>query len=283
MKKLSYILIFALSIVFFSCDKIETPYKDGVETNENTSNKTRRILVEDYTGHTCGNCPSAALIAQGLHDTYGDQVIIMGVHAGWFAKPKSGPEYTTDFRNEDSEAFDAAFGNSIAGNPNGLISRTKLNGSLIIQPANWETAILGLKDLEADLGMEISSSYNATTNKISADVKTTFFNTLTGDYNIVVAFVEDSIIDWQKDYSLPSAEQDIEEYLHRHVFRGNINGTWGDAINAASTVENAEETFTYSYTPDVSWKIDNSYLIAYVYNKETYEILQVVETHIDEQ
>lgn len=273
-------IILACGFIFTSCDKEDTPYKDASTIEVQPTDKTRSILIEDYTGHTCGNCPSAAIVAQGLKDTYGDQIIIMGVHAGWFANTKSGPEYTTDFTNTDSEAYDATFGNSTAGNPNGLINRTERSGSLIVQPANWESAILDIKDMEADLSIEIESDYNSTSKQTSISVTTLTFNTLTEDHALVVAFVEDSIVDWQKDYTLPSAEQDIENYTHRHVFRGNINGTWGDDLASASLVQDTEEIHSYSYTPNESWNIDKSYLVAYIYNKDTYEIIQVAETHV---
>lgn len=275
-------LIFSIffSIIFSSCDKIETPYKEIVGCPE-LGPRTRRILVEDYTGHTCGNCPSAALVAQNLKDVYCDQVIIMGVHAGFFAKIKSGPKYTTDFTNEDSQEYDVTFGNSIAGNPNGMINRTELNGSKIIQPANWETALLNLKDLLADVSLDVTSTYDGISNSIDVEVDATFFNTLDGSYSIVVSFVEDNIVDWQKDYTKPSDEEDIEDYQHKHVYRGNINGTWGDVIDRNLTVEDTEHTFTYTYTPDPSWDISQSSLIAYIYNTSTYEILQVAESHVD--
>ena len=123
MKRLIKFII-AVSILssFWACDKIETPYKDGVETTTpEVTDRTKRILLEDYTGHTCGTCPPAAQTASSLLSTFGDKVVMMGVHAGWFAKPKTGDQYTTDFRTEQSEAFYEYF--QINTNPIGLINR----------------------------------------------------------------------------------------------------------------------------------------------------------------
>ena len=70
-----YILIF-LGLLLVSCDKIETPNQKPpavyncispltqiVKTNTTTSN-FRKVLLEDYTGHTCPNCPRAAESAE---------------------------------------------------------------------------------------------------------------------------------------------------------------------------------------------------------------------------
>lgn len=277
-----YIFSLLSLLILYGCDKIENPYKDGTVNNDTTivTDRTRRILIEDYTGHTCGNCPAAAKTAQQIKDTYGDQIIVMGVHAGWFAKPKTGNQYTIDFRNAASEEYDVTFGNSVAGNPNGLINRITKDGSIIIQPSNWETAVLDIKDLEAALGMKINSEYNETSNSISITVDTDFYSDLSNDNYIVVSFVEDSIIAWQKDYTVDP--NDIENYVHRHVFRGNVNGIWGDAVDPTITTEGTQHTFNYSFTPDTSWNINHSYLVTYLYNASNYEILQVAETKVIE-
>ena len=88
--------------VVLSCDKINAPYTvtstvscaDVACSFPTDANPVyRKVLVEDVTGHLCGNCPAAALIlygAGGLKEQYGDTLISMGVHAsdaGQFTEP----------------------------------------------------------------------------------------------------------------------------------------------------------------------------------------------------
>ena len=43
----------------------------------------RAILIEDFTGQRCVNCPTGTEIINGIVDTYGeDNVIAVGVHSG---------------------------------------------------------------------------------------------------------------------------------------------------------------------------------------------------------
>ena len=56
----------------------------------------KKILLEDYTGHKCGNCPRAAEKAEELKEIYGDQLIPIAIHAGFFASDFGG-NFTTDF------------------------------------------------------------------------------------------------------------------------------------------------------------------------------------------
>ena len=46
-----------------------------------------------------------------------------------------------------------------------------------------------------------------------------------GEYNIVIAITEDSIVDWQKNGSY-----DDSVYVHNHVLRAIINNTWGENL-----------------------------------------------------
>src|SRR5258705_4328893 len=86
MKKLllSLFTIVAALVLFSSCDKVDPPY---TQTNSvggpNTSDTVfRKILIEDYTGFKCGNCPAAAAVLYGqLRPLYGEELISIGVHA----------------------------------------------------------------------------------------------------------------------------------------------------------------------------------------------------------
>src|SRR4051812_39355218 len=85
-----------ITYTFFlsSCDKVKEPY---VKTNSSSSGcpvpvfpaqtPVRKVLVEDYTGHRCVNCPPAGVTLENLRTTYPQQVIGLGVHANFWAKP----------------------------------------------------------------------------------------------------------------------------------------------------------------------------------------------------
>lgn len=300
MKKTGTLLLIIIILGIVSCEKNELcPYENGCDPIQNTSesdtsivdtiplvdtaNARRNILIEDFTGHTCGNCPAAAITARQIRNTYGDQIIITAVHAGFFATPKAGPQYATDFTTTAGEAYNSTFGNEVAGNPNGFVSRSKvISNTMIIQPNNWETAVLALKDKKPDVVMNIEVDYDNITNEIDVQVHSFFMNSLSGDYKLVLYFQEDSIIDWQKDYSQPSTEQDVQDYVHQHVLRDNINGTWGDDVVSGSINANEIVSKSYAYSPDSNWKINHCAIVAFIYNSTTYEILQVTEAHITE-
>ncbi len=59
MKKLiTPIIIAIVTTVLFSCDKVDTPLVKGEDpTLPPPTEVVRRILMEEYTGHYCTNCP----------------------------------------------------------------------------------------------------------------------------------------------------------------------------------------------------------------------------------
>ena len=85
------LMVFTIVVFQQSCDIAEEPYLVPVDTLGNgpggPSDGIRKILLEDYTGHKCPNCPEAAVEAHNLKLAYGDSLVIMAVHAGVFAEP----------------------------------------------------------------------------------------------------------------------------------------------------------------------------------------------------
>ena len=79
--KYRIILIGLLSIIFTfqSCNKVEESYL--IETGEIQAKKT--ILIEEFTGHQCPNCPRAAKALDDIVDTYGDRIVIVAIHANY--------------------------------------------------------------------------------------------------------------------------------------------------------------------------------------------------------
>jgi hypothetical protein len=70
------------------CDVISPPYTEESPADTGTAGAfVQKVLLEDYTGFRCGNCPEAHERAQELQARYPGRVILMSVHAGFFARP----------------------------------------------------------------------------------------------------------------------------------------------------------------------------------------------------
>ncbi|MCG3167732.1 MAG: hypothetical protein POELPBGB_03527 [Bacteroidia bacterium] len=287
-KKYCPVLALAAFIFSFSaCDIIEPPYTEGngVDTVlcppqdfETVTNHTRKILVEDYTGHTCGNCPRAAETAASLINTYGEQVVVMAVHVGFFAQPKNNPDssYAADYRTEFGNELNTFFGNDAAGLPNGMVNRKPMGGSSPILSYNsWTSAVNAEVALAPVADIYIKPQYNQAGNTACADVKVEFLSALSGEYKLSVFLTEDSVINWQKDYD--ATPSDIPDYVHRHMLRTSFNGTWGEIIGTAPIAAGSSDIKRYSITLNSGWNSEHLHIVAFVYNTATYEVIQAEE------
>jgi thiol-disulfide isomerase/thioredoxin len=284
MKNIIFSTLAIISILTFnSCDKVDQPFKTvDVEPGG------RKIIIEEFTGHTCTACPAAAIELQRLVDVYGDQIIPVAIHAGdqSFNEPRVLPDgspatyingvaaYTTDFRTADGNTYASKFGITGNGLPKGIISRQ--NGGVGTTPSQWESEILAIKDIPQIADIEITTVYDSTSRVVTADIAINWLtNTVSGNnYRLQVYLIEDHITDWQLN-----AGVDIPDYDHRHVFRGAINATWGEAINA--TAQATTTSKSYSYSLDTEWNQDNCEIVAFIYKESPdYEVMQANIEHV---
>ena len=59
-KNILYGVIIGFLTILYSCDVIEGDYMTSGTTNlGDTTSVVKKVLIEDFTGHRCPNCPSA--------------------------------------------------------------------------------------------------------------------------------------------------------------------------------------------------------------------------------
>lgn len=281
MKKLIFSLVIA-ALAFQSCDYVEVPQQSVQGPTPGDSDEVvRKVLLEDYTGHTCGNCPEAAIVAQNAINTYGEQVVVLSVHAGFFAEPSSAP-YAADYRTATGDTYDAFFGISAVGNPNGMVNRMDYATSSHIKGhGSWLTLIGGIVTQAPDIDISITNTYDNITKQLSTSVETEFLNTMSGTYKLVVLLAEDSIVSAQKDYS--QSPSNVLNYVHRHMLRDAVNSTWGDQVGTGTISAGTIDSQNYVYnglTANPTWNPDHCYVVAYVYDAATYEVIQVEEKKV---
>jgi len=278
--KTVFLLVFA---TLAGCDKVEGPYGSPIATNgggDTTVQIIRKVLVEDFTGHTCGNCPRAAESLHQIEELYGNQIVSVAVHAGFFAAP-SGTHYSSDYRTQVGNDLDQFFGNSAAGLPNGLINRNMFGGtSAITQHTDWASKASTLINLPPEAFMTISPSYNTASRLLTIDVNTKILQNINESLSIVYYLTEDSIQSPQKDYSLPDPSS-IDNYYHRHMLRGSMNGAWGNTLGDGTTYsQNQEISTSSSFTIPAGWNPNKVSVVALIYRTASKESVQVEEKKI---
>lgn len=276
-----FIAVFTFVILAITgCDEVEKPYlRDGDGgSGGDTGTIARKVLIEDFTGHKCVNCPEAHQVVEELKAEFGEDIVAIAVHAGTFAEPSSSGDYTADYRtavgNELNNTFDVQF------YPSGTLNRKE--NATVYSSKTWKQEVRAMMGQEAIASIEVTPVYEDGTAQLGADVDVTFTEVPGGQVNVCVFVTESGIISAQKNDAVSVGPvPDIFDYEHKHMLRGSMNGTWGEPVTS-ETIE-AETTYTKNYTGFSiadHWDPANMSIVAFIYDQTTQEVLQVEEVHL---
>ena len=282
MKRIT-LLLASLAVIFAmaSCDKLKEPYiieplvaqSDTIPLVEaDTLNFDGRIVVllEDYTGVRCNNCPEAGALALQLQQQNEGHLVVLGVHPrGALQNPAGGfPDFRTDDGNEWNNFF------NIAAYPSGLVNR---NG--VLGQAEWTAAVNNAIGNDAPVRLIIKTEYNDATRELKLSIHSKFLqNVESSDVRLTVCMMEDNIIGLQ---TTPDGVD--ENYLHRHVFRGTADGqTWGRVLDTEAESITAGKNFitNMKFTVSDDYNADEFYIVAFISDNSTKQVLMTAEKKI---
>ncbi len=264
-------------MILTACDIVEEPYLVPIDDGggPNPTDKVRKVLLEDFTGQKCPNCPGAAELARNLQTVHGEQLIVIAVHAGFYSIPAATGEFTADYRTPEGNELNGFF--DIQGYPSGLVNRAEYLGSRVLFKDSWEAALNAQLELPVQAAIEIENTYNSATRELTTHVHTEFLENLDGTYNICVFLTESGIVSPQQ-----SGSGVIEDYEHNHMLRASFNGAWGSLVGTAGQGLTGEiQNNEYSLSLDAGWNADHCHVVAFVYNTETLEIVQAEEAVVE--
>jgi len=283
-------LLIALAMLL-ACDVIEPPYI--IEDNEADTTRfpvpdfpekteyLKKVFLEHYTGHKCGNCPRAGEEVNRLEQIYQEQLIPLALHVtDYFAGADETGYFTNDYRTPTGDDLDYYYGIEAAGLPRGLVNRAEYNAHTILVYADWEGAIEAQLSTDPLLDLQIITQYDADSNDFAAHIQIHLLQDFQNTLSLSAFVVEDSIVSAQKDY-----EEDptvIEDYTHRHTLRASLNGTWGDPLFTGSAANGQKIIKSFSAALDVEYDPLNCSVLAFVYDAATLEVLQAEEVKIIE-
>ena len=290
-KNILYGIIIGFLTILYSCDVIEGDYMtDGTTNLGDTTSVVKKVLIEDFTGHRCPNCPSAAAELDALENAYGDRVIGIAIHPHSnfsIPNPLSSSQYTYDFRTLDGDNIDDMFDMTSVGLPVGMINRIGFNTNHQLSKEEWGEKVQ--EELEKDPIFRININSNVSNGIGNITIEVESLTNLSSSYNIVLCLTENNIIQWQKNIDI-----DNEEYNHKHILRKILNTTFGENIGDSF---NSGDTWSKNYTVNISelenqnenyslntsfmgngnctgWIEDDMEVIAYIYNNSNHEIVQ---------
>ena len=250
-------------------------FVSGAVSAQNVSRdpQTRNVLIEDFTGIHCGNCPRAHKLLEHLILAQPDKINCVAVHSGYFASPyRDEPDY----RTEEGEELGTYYG--LDSWPSGLINRKEYSPyGLLLGTSSWTDAARAITTLSAPVNIDAVATYDSETRLISADVEMYFTEDVPAeDARLSLLLTESEVIGPQSGGNMD------DEYIHRHMLRDYITPLWGDAIE--QTAEGSLVKVHYEYTlPDdyngVVPDAENMTLVSFVSGAD-HEVLNVCSARV---
>lgn len=271
MKKLLYLLS-ASFILFSSCEKL-----DGEERFDDYTLEVgdKYVLVEDFTGQRCVNCPDAALMLSNLNKAAQEHLIVVSMHAGGFA-------IQTPLEHQTAVDYMNSLG--LKNNPSVSIDRTNnIDGN----SNTWAQPIIERVKLNAVCNIKTDLEYNGETRKLTAKSDITFSETVKEKLGIQYYVLRDGIVNYQSTH-----DGIVDEYVHNHVFSGTLyTDKWGvelpgDTGNTYKSGSVYGSTKTQEFELPADWDASKISVITFVFrysgNSQSPigEVLQADKVHL---
>jgi thiol-disulfide isomerase/thioredoxin len=280
------ILAVIVSCFMVGCDEIDQPiiesgtyrsdlYGPAPEfTPEGTPHQ--RVLLEDFTGHDCGNCPNGHVAAANLQETYAADLAVVAIHAGSLAQPLA-PDFPDDWTTEEGEYYLLTqVGQDIM--PKGRINRLP-GASTIFSPSAWSAKVDEASAQTAAMNLQVQADYQAANQHWNVHVFSEWFQNLSGDYRLVVLLTESGIVAPQLWYG--NDPEYIEEYDHEHMLRASGTGATGLVV-ATNPQQGETATDSYTFNWNSAWNPDSCEVVAFITEGDNGRVLNVAKTKLVE-
>lgn len=279
-KYIKYALPAIFLLTLCACDEIDeqdrfqkVEFASGGESGgegggEGTGFGAKNVLIEDFTGQLCNNCPLATNTISTLQETFGhDRVIPVAIHGGYLTLAAP-----TGLANAIGNTYTAERG--VSSKPKGEVDRT---GQLLDQE-KWGTTVLERIAMTAHVKLGVENiAFDADSRELSFSVKTAA--DLTGAQGLLQVWLTESHIHTYQKTPDPNrfpqypASGNDHNYEHNHVLRACVSAKDGDAL---SLVAGGSDTRAYKYKLESDWVADNMSVIVIAYNAAE-GVLQVIE------
>lgn len=283
MKKFFVVLV--LGTFFASCEETapyinlspSNSFKDTTYVTDNVpAAQQSMILIEEFTGVRCPNCPDAQLEAKTISANNPGRINILTIHPKGLLNSLTTP-FSTDIGDKHTSKYDfrTDAGKEIfnmvgvtSSLPRGSVNRRLFSSETerAIDYQKWANYVNGELTKSTPVNIELNS-YFTKNDSIAVEVTLTYTEAV-GDSNyLTIAVLENGMVDVQEKKVGPTVIYD-EEYEHEHVLRAVVSDFYGDLLKAKLERGRVFKKL-YLYKRDPLWVKDNLKVMAIVNSNTT--------------
>lgn len=249
------ILLFSLN----ACEQVDSNERwVPEEQNLLPENERSTILVEEYTGQKCINCPTAAAELRRISKEYPNSVITVSMHAARTGQVKD------ELASKEADTYATEY-NIPSSVPGIMINRRNLaEGNKYSQKkALWSSFIRQAVNTKARYRIDLQAEQTADKKiKVKATASSQQEKTATVTLAMQLWVVEDV----RAEQTLPTGNKD--NYLHHNVLRGSLNGVSGAKYTLGDTYA------IEAKMPETVKETANTKVIAFLFDSNSKEVYE---------
>ncbi|MDR1973807.1 MAG: Omp28-related outer membrane protein [Bacteroidales bacterium] len=279
-KKILSILALAACFTtgFMGCDRIPEDQRREI-SEELPSWQGQYVLLEDFTGVRCSNCPETTKEVERLKEVFGDRLIVIALHSQDYAFNRpigTSPDSSgnnQDLRNAQAEEYRIFY--NVQSMPAGVV----MQKNEILGKDNFYGKILSNYGRRAFATVNVSASFNDT-NELSVSTNIAFTDNYTGNGNtqLSIMILEDSLLVTQQTSGGTGV---IYNYCQNHVLRAMATPIWGDQLAGSSISSGSTFNHTTRISTQAEWKKNKLSAVAILFDNSTKEVIQAGEFRIN--
>ncbi len=273
MKKIVFLL---LVVFFFSCKENMpvVPLPPPIDSE-------RVVLVEEFTGVGCVQCPQGSVELENLLGIYGENLVVVSIHAGDFVNPL--PQSNVNFKTDEGEALINYLG-SPPFYPSAVVNRKDFDGgNYRIQTGrnNWVSFIDQELQDDPKILVNIAKTYDEDTRELQVEITGVALEDITGELRMTIMITESNIVDAQLDDQAASGI--VLDYVHKHAFRTTMTNFDGEKFSDQMS-EGDNYSVTKTMTLPEEWVAAECEIVAFVnlIDGQNKEVLQARSTHVND-
>ena len=258
LKSIYSLLGLAVALSFASCDEVSLGER---YVDASVKPFSRTVLVEEFSGQLCTNCPAASEFLETLQDNYSaDTVIVVSIHAGQSIQLAIGKEMGEAM---GVEGLATDFGEQLFSNyglqsePNAVIDR---RSGVVSQP-QWMTSIINSSSRKDTVSLSLVCDYDDDSRELSVSVLGRSITESGFAGNVHLWLTEDSIVSVQR---LESGGYDFE-HVFNNIFRTSATPIEGSPVTIPYANE-PQQVYTATVTLEAGWRPEKMAVVAFVDN-----------------
>ncbi len=241
-------------------------YNDSTFIGTVVAAQEKVILLEDFTGVQCVNCPAGHEVVSELLSVHSGRIASVAVHAGFLSDPI--PNYSTQNMviPQGQALYDML---EVPAVPAAAIDRILFEGEsylAIVNANRWGGKVAEQLLKTTPVNLYIHKNYTAATRQLDVYLQVRYTETQTTENRLHLFLLEDNIIEAQENAENGTTEV-IPDYNHQHVLRKVVTPVEGQAITAPDKQAGRVYVKKFSFQIPDNVNPDNASVLAFVQEK----------------